>query len=65
MEKPSRETYGVSLPCSPHTLRGGHIAERVEAEILYHKNEIRGKEDILRMRILQKIENCTEISPNG
>jgi hypothetical protein len=41
-----------------------NIAERVEAEILYHKNEVRGEEDILRIRILQQIESCSEIASN-
>jgi hypothetical protein len=40
------------------------IAERVEAEILYYKNEVCGKEDILRMRILQKIES-SKIASNS
>jgi hypothetical protein len=43
----------------------GDVAERVEAEIIYYKNEVRGEEDILRTQILQKIESCSEIASNG
>jgi hypothetical protein len=35
--------FGALLLCSTHALRGGDIAERVKVEILYHKNEVRGK----------------------
>jgi hypothetical protein len=64
-KEPSPATYGALLPCSAKALRGEDIAERVEVEILYHKNEVRGEKDILQMRILQKIKSYSEIASNG
>jgi hypothetical protein len=53
---------GAILPCSTHALWGGDIAERVKAEILYHKNEVSEYEHCRKLKTASKLPKMADFS---